>query len=262
MLLASRPLQPAWFSVRLLAWLGARRAPSAAAAVTWRNLHGFRAVLDADAAERMRAGRDRRRRCRGRARDDRAAALLVRPARQPRRRGAARRRDRRVGRGAALAARAGRSAGAGGAPPRPRPSAPSTPPPRVRHAALDGASLGFIRQRVAAGQLPNFGRLLDRGAVDRSGDAQADAGRAGVGRGGHRQVPAEERRAIERDRIACAATTPTRSTCCRTTASRTRCVDQGFIRAEPLTSRVAARAAALGHPRRLRRSRPASSTGR
>jgi hypothetical protein len=37
--------------------------------------------------------------------------------------------------------------------------------PRVRIIALDGASLGFIRQRVAAGQLPNFGRLLDRGAV-------------------------------------------------------------------------------------------------
>jgi predicted AlkP superfamily phosphohydrolase/phosphomutase len=35
----------------------------------------------------------------------------------------------------------------------------------VRIFALDGASLGFIRQRVAAGQLPNFGRMLDRGAT-------------------------------------------------------------------------------------------------
>src|SRR5262249_30723248 len=31
--------------------------------------------------------------------------------------------------------------------------------------ALDGASLGFIVQRVAIGQMPNFGRLLDRGGV-------------------------------------------------------------------------------------------------
>jgi hypothetical protein len=37
--------------------------------------------------------------------------------------------------------------------------------PRVRMIALDGASLGFVRQRVGAGQLPNFGRLLDRGAA-------------------------------------------------------------------------------------------------
>jgi hypothetical protein len=44
-------------------------------------------------------------------------------------------------------------------------TAPVTGAPRVRVLALDGASLGFIRQRVAAGQLPNFGRLLDRGAT-------------------------------------------------------------------------------------------------
>jgi predicted AlkP superfamily phosphohydrolase/phosphomutase len=44
------------------------------------------------------------------------------------------------------------------------PPAPAYQRPRVRLIALDGASLGFIRQRVAAGQLPNFGRLLDRGA--------------------------------------------------------------------------------------------------
>jgi hypothetical protein len=40
-----------------------------------------------------------------------------------------------------------------------------TQPLRVRLYALDGASLGFIRQRVAAGELPNFGRILDRGAT-------------------------------------------------------------------------------------------------
>ncbi|MEI6246182.1 MAG: alkaline phosphatase family protein, partial [Acidobacteriota bacterium] len=43
------------------------------------------------------------------------------------------------------------------------PPAPSTP--AVRMLLLDGASLGFILQRVAAGQLPNFGKIVDRGAM-------------------------------------------------------------------------------------------------
>src|SRR5207342_1158183 len=37
--------------------------------------------------------------------------------------------------------------------------------PRIRMVLLDGASLGFIRQRVAANQLTNFGRILERGGV-------------------------------------------------------------------------------------------------
>ena len=37
--------------------------------------------------------------------------------------------------------------------------------PRVRLLMLEGASLGFIRQRIAAGQLSNLARLLDHGAV-------------------------------------------------------------------------------------------------
>jgi hypothetical protein len=43
--------------------------------------------------------------------------------------------------------------------------APTAIPARVHVIALDGASLGFIRQRVASGQLPNLARILDRGAV-------------------------------------------------------------------------------------------------
>ena len=70
-----------------------------------------------------------------------------------------------VGGGAALAARARRAAGAVRRRRRSRRGIDVAPPPRVRAALLDGASLGFIRQRVAAGQLPNFGRLLDRGAT-------------------------------------------------------------------------------------------------
>ena len=46
---------------------------------------------------------------------------------------------------------------------------PSTPlasvAPRVRMILLDGASLSLIRERAAAGRLPNFGKMLDRGAV-------------------------------------------------------------------------------------------------
>jgi hypothetical protein len=37
--------------------------------------------------------------------------------------------------------------------------------PRIRLLVLEGASLGFIRQRVAAGQLANFGRVLYFGAA-------------------------------------------------------------------------------------------------
>src|SRR5262245_44416733 len=53
--LASRPLSPAWLSVRLLAWLGAAGA-AAASVLTWANLRGFRTVLTEGAAERMRQG--------------------------------------------------------------------------------------------------------------------------------------------------------------------------------------------------------------
>jgi hypothetical protein len=37
--------------------------------------------------------------------------------------------------------------------------------PRVRMILLDGASLSLVRERAAAGRLPNFGKMLDRGAV-------------------------------------------------------------------------------------------------
>ena len=53
--LASRPLSPAWLSVRLMVWLGAAIA-TAAAIVTWANLRAFRAVLSEAAAERMQEG--------------------------------------------------------------------------------------------------------------------------------------------------------------------------------------------------------------
>ena len=63
----------------------------------------------------------------------------------------------------------------------------------------------------------------------------------------------------ECDAIASAPTTPIRSTCCPTTALRTRCSYQGFVARGAADVGVAARAAALGHPRPTTASRPASS---
>jgi hypothetical protein len=161
--LVPRRLSPAWFSVRLMAWLGAAVA-AAAAGVTWANLRGFRAVLSQAAAERMQQGATATtifaavlfsvallRYSFGR-RGSRAAAVLLLgsmllsvivplwlrgPVEPP-----------------VPTARRAKVERLGGA-----------PPPRVRLILIDGASLGFIRQRVAGGQLPNFGRLLDSGAT-------------------------------------------------------------------------------------------------
>lgn len=160
--LASRPLAPAWFSVRLLAWLGAAGAATAAL-VTWANLKGFRAVLTESAAERMRQGA---------VATTVFAAVLV---------GLAVLRysfGRRGNRAAAAVLLVSMVLsvtvplwvrGPGELPvptARRRSQARQVPtPPRVRLILIDGAALGFIRERVAAGQLPNFGKLLDRGAL-------------------------------------------------------------------------------------------------
>ena len=52
---ASRPLQPGWLSLRILAWLSAASAVSASV-LTWLNLWGMRSVLSDAAAEHMREG--------------------------------------------------------------------------------------------------------------------------------------------------------------------------------------------------------------
>ena len=163
--LASRPLSPAWLSVRLMAWLGAAVA-TLAAIVTWANLRGFRAVLSEAAADRMQEGATATtifagvlftvavlRYSFGRRGSSATAGLLVasivlsvavplwlRGPVEPPVPTARRARIERLG-------------------------SPPAPPPRVRLLLVDGASLGFIRQRVAGGQLPNFGRLLDSGAT-------------------------------------------------------------------------------------------------
>ena len=161
--LASRPLQPAWFSVRLAGWVSAfwrRRGRDHHVAESARvSLGAQRERRRAHAPGRR--GHDDLRDC---ARRDRAAALLF--GRQGSRTAAA-----------LLLASMVLSVtvplwlrGPGDLPvPPARPIAQPTPltttPPRVRIILLDGAWLDFIRQRVAAGQLPNFGRLLERGAA-------------------------------------------------------------------------------------------------
>ncbi len=160
--LASRPLSPAWFSVRLLAWLGAAGA-AAAALITWANLRGFRAVLSEGAAERMRQGA---------VATTIFAVVLVTIAVL---RYSVARRGSRAAAGVLLVSMLLSVAvplwvrGPGELPvPTARRRDPVTaiaPPPHVRLLLIDGAALGFIRERVAAGQLPNFGKLMDRGAL-------------------------------------------------------------------------------------------------
>jgi len=183
--LGSRSLAPAWLSVRLLSWLGAMGA-GAAAVITWANLHTYRAVLTADAAERMRQGAIA---------TTVAAVLLLLIAilrasygkRGSRATGVLLAASMAMSVIVPLALRGpvelsgrlpvpSRLASAEAAPPAPEiPVPPETTVgrrqidrgtlPRVRLILLDGASLSFIRQRAAAGQLPNLGRLLDRGAA-------------------------------------------------------------------------------------------------
>jgi predicted AlkP superfamily phosphohydrolase/phosphomutase len=167
-LLAYRPLSPGWLSVRLLAWVGTAEA-TAASVITWANLKGFRAMLSDAAAERLRQGATALtifaavlltvailRYSFGR-RGTRAAAVLLIAA-------------------TVLSVTMPLWLRGPGELPVPTPSGPSRPPPattpgpapappHVRLLLLDGAAMRFIRQRVAAGQLPNFGNLLDRGAA-------------------------------------------------------------------------------------------------
>jgi hypothetical protein len=161
-LLGSRSLQPAWLSVRLLAWLGAAGA-AGAAAITWANLDGFRAVLTAEAAERMRQGA---------VATTASAVILFSIALL--RYSFGRRGSRATGVLltvtmilSVVVPLVMRGPGESPVPSahRPRVATPQAVfSPRVRMVLLDGVSLGFIRQRVAIGQLPNLGRLLDLGA--------------------------------------------------------------------------------------------------
>ncbi len=161
-ILAVEVLSPGWLSVRLLSWL-CTAAASAGATLMWLNLLGFEEFLDRETRDRMFVG-----------------ATLVTAA----------------GIGflilglAHLSRRGGRvsatilsltmvlsvamplvARGPARQPPLPgRPTAiaglePAPLDRRITVLMFDGASLDFILRDVAAGRLPNFGRVIDQGAV-------------------------------------------------------------------------------------------------
>ncbi len=160
-LMAARPLRPAWFSVRMLAWLGTAGA-GAAAAITWANLNAFQGMLTPDGAARMRDGAWATSLCAG-------ALLVIALARYSFGRRGSRATASLMLATMILSVLAPVWLRGPGETPVVLPRRWSPParirfPPRVRVLVFDGASLGFIRQRVAAGQLANLARLLDRGA--------------------------------------------------------------------------------------------------
>jgi predicted AlkP superfamily phosphohydrolase/phosphomutase len=166
-------MSPGWLSVRVLAWIGAGFT-GVMSWITWANWRGLRAVLDVAAAGRLRTGAVAMTVC---------AILLFITA-------VLRYSFRRGGRptgvlltivmtASVLVPLGTRGVGDVIVPsvrsPRsnqlPALAAPAATtlfepkPPSVRMILLDGASLSYIRHRVAAGQLPNFGLILDRGAI-------------------------------------------------------------------------------------------------
>ena len=153
---------PGWISVRLLAWLSAAAA-AVAGALMWVNLRGFPQLFDEAWARRFAfsAGATTA-----------SAVVLLGIAIAHYSFG---RRGSRVGAALLSIAIVGSLAlpiaarGTGGEPPlgtRRVLLSPSPPQqgPHVTMLLLDGASLEYVWPRVAAGRLPNFGRLLDAGA--------------------------------------------------------------------------------------------------
>ena len=161
-LLAVEIRSPGWISLRLLGAFGTI-AVSMSAIVTWLNLDGFRSVLGPDAAAHMTDGAIVLSLC--------AAVCMGFALLQS---------HLRNGRGIAatvfglvlVVSLAGplylRGAGDPTPPPRTPVAAqlaPAQSSARVQMILLDGASLDFIAPNAAGGRFPNFGRLLDSGAV-------------------------------------------------------------------------------------------------
>jgi predicted AlkP superfamily phosphohydrolase/phosphomutase len=154
---------PGWISVRLLAWLSAAAA-AVAATLMWLNLNGFPTLFDEAASRRFAFGAGA---------TTASAVVLVGIAVAHYSFG---RRGSRVGAALLVIAIIGSlvlpiaaRGGGGGAPPpgSPRDTIATTPAresARITLLLLDGASLEYVWPRVAAGRLPNFGRVLDTGA--------------------------------------------------------------------------------------------------
>ncbi len=153
---------PGWISVRLLAWLAAVAA-AVAATLMWLNLNGFPTLFNEPAARRFAFGAGAM---------TASAVVLLGIAVAHYSFG---RRGSRVGAALLMIAITGSLAlpiaarGIGGPLPLGGRRVTLTPPPprdsaRITLLLLDGASLDYVLPRVAAGRLPNFGRLLDAGA--------------------------------------------------------------------------------------------------
>ena len=153
---------PGWISVRLLAWLSASAA-AVASTLMWLNLRGFPNLFDEAAARRFAFGAGA---------TTVASLVLLGIALAHYSSG---RRGSRVGAALLAIAIIGSLAlpiaarGAGGEPTLGArrvmlAAAPEKDTPRVAVLLLDGASLEYVWPRVAAGRLPNFGRVLDNGA--------------------------------------------------------------------------------------------------
>src|SRR5687768_15886819 len=161
-LIAVEVRSPGWISLRLLAAFGTI-AVSMSALVTWLNLDGFRSVLGPAAAERMTDGAVVLTLC-----AVVCMALSLLQARLQRGRGIV-----ATVFGLVLAASLAVPVYLRG-PGEPTPPArtpvaaqlaPAESSARVHMILLDGASLDFIAPNAAGGRFPNFGRLLDSGAV-------------------------------------------------------------------------------------------------
>lgn len=161
------PSSPGWISLRLLTWSAAALS-GAAAVITWLHASGLRTTLEPRVLPLLT-------RTAGLFAGAAALFLLLAIAQL-----AARRRGRAtvamlftlatitsiaaplfVLRGTAPREGAPHSGGERGA--GLQPPAPASGRARIQLVCLDGASLEFISPAVAAGRLPNFGRLLDRG---------------------------------------------------------------------------------------------------
>jgi hypothetical protein len=163
-LFAEEPLSPGWVSVKLLAWLCACCA-AIAAAIAWLNLRNFRLSLTDEAARGMALGAATFTVCA-------VLFLLLAGLRH-----SIGRPGRAIGgwllAAIAVASLAGplwwRGPGIdpppGGALDPAHAFTPRSGSGRVILIALDGASLDFISPAAADGRLPNFGRILDSGAV-------------------------------------------------------------------------------------------------
>ena len=164
-LLARDLFSPAWVSVGVLAWLGAAAA-AGGAALMWANLHTFTIVLEPTTVNEIAKGMQSL----VASASLFAVVALLRAHFRPRQRAACALLLVIVAGGSVLAPLVLRGRGA-------VPVLEAHPidvtldigtterPARVTVVAIDAGSLDFITSATAEGRLPNFGRILDAGAV-------------------------------------------------------------------------------------------------